>query len=685
MLTSARLILQDTQRFPGATALLVVDRNELEGQLSGWVDRVLGELQGASIAVARAGSRAELQDLLDRDFRGLIVSMIHKFEGLKKDSCSRSDVFIMIDEAHRSTGGDLGNYLTGALPNATLIGFTGTPIDKTAYGQGTFKTFGAQDAEGYLDKYTIKESIEDGTTVKLRHAMAPGALVVPVDLLEREFLALKEAEGISDVEELNRILERAVTLRAFLKADARVANVARFIAQHFRENVLPLGYKAFLVAVDREACALYKRELDKHLPPEWTVPVYTPSAADVVDRPLVAQVQLAEAAEKEARKLFLRPDKDPRIFIVTDKLLTGFDAPILYCMYLDKPMRDHVLLQAIARVNRPYEDDAGHAKPCGLIVDFVGVLKELNKALAFQDKDVSGVIEDLDVLLARFRHLMNGEAKEYLARMTGAEGNDVVLDRLLYETFLEPEARRRFAELFQEIEGLYEVLSPSAELRDYITPYNRLADLYVMLRNAYGAKEFYYGDVAKKTEKLVRENASLAQNYRITRTAEFTPEALDALRRKPGNDEGKVVNLVRAMEEAAQHDGETQPHLLSISERAAAVLDALEERQTTTDAALNELDALVAERVEAEQLRRHTGLDAETFSVYWVLRRDYPAAALELARDIAAIRARFPHASSNADEFRQLKAETYKVLMRVVNGRPMIELAERVLGLARDQ
>src|SRR5439155_20450209 len=351
-----------------------------------------------------------------------------------------------------------------------------------------------------------------------------------------------------------------------------------------------------------------------------------------------------------------------------------FDAPILYCMYLDKPMRDHVLLQAIARVNRPYEDDAGHAKPCGLIVDFVGVLKELNKALAFQDKDVSGVIEDLDVLLAHFRELMDGEAKEYLARMTGAEGNDAVLERLLYETFLEPDARRRFAELFQEMEGLYEVLSPSAELRDYITPYNRLADLYVMLRNAYGAKEFYYGDVAKKTEKLVRDNASLAQNYRITGTVEFTPEALDALRRKPGNDEGKVVNLVRAMEEAAQHDGETQPHLVSISERAAAVLEALEERRTTTDAALTALDALVAERAEAERLRRDTGLDAETFGVYWVLRRDYPAAALELARDIAAIRARFPHASSNADEFRQLKAETYKVLMRVVNGRPMIEL-----------
>jgi len=515
--------------------------------------------------------------------------------------------------------------------------------------------------------------------------MAPGKLVVPPDLLEREFLALKEAEGISDVEELNSILERAVTLRAFLKADARVTDVARFIAQHFQENVLPLGYKAFVVAVDREACALYKRELDKHLPPAWTVPIYTPSAADVVDRPLVAQLQRDEAAEKEARKLFLRPDKEPRIFIVTDKLLTGFDAPILYCMYLDKPMRDHVLLQAIARVNRPYEDDAGHAKPCGLIVDFVGVLKDLNKALAFQDKDVSGVIEDLDVLLAHFRELMDGPAKEYLARMTGAGDNDAVLDRLLYETFLEPDARRRFAQLFQEIEGLYEVLSPSAELRDYITSYNRLADLYVMLRNAYGPKEFYYGDVAKKTEKLVRENASLAKSYRITRTVEFTPEALDALRHKPGNDGGKVVNLVRALEEAAQRDGETQPHLLSISERATAVLDALEERRTTTDAALTQLDALVAERAEADRLRRDTGLDTDTFGAFWVLRRDYPAAALDLARDIASIRARFPNASSNADEFRQLKAETYKVLMRVVSGRSMIELAERVLGLSRDQ
>ena len=170
-----------------------------------------------------------------------------------------------------------------------------------------------------------------------------------------------------------------MTLKAFLKAPDRVDKVARFVAKHFRDNVEPLGYKAFLVAVDREACALYKKALDKYLPSEYTVPVYTKNAADVIERPLVAELQLGEDAEKAARKDFPKPDRMPKIFIVTDKLLTGYDAPILYAMYLDKPMRDHVLLQAVARVNRPYEDDDGVKKPCGLIIDFVGVLKELNR------------------------------------------------------------------------------------------------------------------------------------------------------------------------------------------------------------------------------------------------------------------------------------------------------------------
>src|SRR5437667_7590508 len=144
----------------------------------------------------------------------------------------------------------------GALPNATYLGFTGTPIDRTAYGKGTFKVFGTDDEKGYLDKYSIRESVADGTTVPLNYALAPNDLRVDRETLEREFLGLAELEGVSDIEELNKVLEKAVTLRNMLKNSERVEKVARFMADHFRQSIEPMGYKAFVVAVDREACAL---------------------------------------------------------------------------------------------------------------------------------------------------------------------------------------------------------------------------------------------------------------------------------------------------------------------------------------------------------------------------------------------------------------------------------------------
>ena len=678
LLTAARLILEDKARFPGATVMLIVDRNELEGQLSGWVNALLGEMQNKEIAVQHAGSKARLQELLDQDFRGLIVSMIHKFDGIRKDSCKRRDFFVLIDEAHRSTGGDLGNYLMGALPNATLIGFTGTPVDLTAYGKGTFKIFGREDDKGYLDKYSIAESIADGTTLKLRHTLAPADVTLPRDVLEKEFLSLREAEGVSDIEELNRILERAVTLRAVLKSNERVEKVARFVAQHFRENVEPLGYKAFLVAVDREACALYKRALDKYLPADVAVPVYTKNANDVVERPLVAQLQLDEAAEKNARKLFIKPDEKPQILIVTDKLLTGYDAPILYCMYLDKPMRDHVLLQAIARVNRPYEDEQGRRKPCGLIVDFIGVLRELNKALAFDSDEVSGVIEDLDLLLARFQELMRGPAQKYLGPIQG--GKDQQLEHLLYEELLDKDRRQAFVDLFKEIETLYEILSPSPELRDYLDDYQKLADLYAMLRNAYGSKTTFYEDLAHKTELLVRETAA-AYGPVAGASVEFDEQALAALKQSKGSDHAKIMNLVRALRDAAAQEGEQQAYLLAIGERAEAVLQALEDRKLSTRDALARLEELMRERLAAETERERLGFDARAYAVYLRLKEQGLREPAEQTRRLASCFARFPNHAANSEELRQLKSELYKILIIEFGRQQMVEVADALLRI----
>lgn len=666
LLTAARLVLEQQERFRSATVILVVDRTELEGQLKGWVERLLGDLQRLDIPVARAGSRDEIEQMLRADRRGLIVSMIHKFDGIAADANRRDNIFVFIDEAHRSVAKELGTYLMAAVPQATLIGFTGTPIAGTEHGTGTFKIFGAEDERGYLHKYPIAESIEDETTLPIRHSLAPSEMTVPAERLDQEFFSLAAAEGVTDIDELNRVLDGAVALKTFLTADDRVEKVAAFVAKHYQEHVLPLGYKAFLVGVNREACAKYKRALDRHLPPEWTVPVYTANAADAVTRPLVAALQLSDADEESARSAFKQAQKDPKILIVTDKLLTGFDAPVLGCMYLDKPMRNHVLLQAIARVNRPYVDAGGVQKRVGLVVDFVGVLRELKKALQFDSEDVSGVIEGLDLLLPELIQRLGAAARDYLD--SGEGPADEQLERAVYGRFLEPEARLRFFDEFKAIEEAWEVLSPAAELRPHIEAYQRLASLFATVRNAYANRAGYAGELGYKTRKLVSENARQWGLDRIVKTVTFDAQTLDEMRDEPGLDEGKVFNLVRGLTREIQEQPDSAPLLQTIKERADRVLQDLEQRQVTALAAMEQLAILARERDEALRAARASGLSARVFAVSWALRNDVAlgAAGLNpdaLARECQALLARFPNAGANPDEQRKLRAALYRPLL----------------------
>jgi type I restriction enzyme R subunit len=671
LLTAARLVLENKERFQNATVIVVVDRIELEGQLQRWVDRLLGEVQQQDIPVRRANTKAELQALLDSDFRGLIISMIHKFEEIRKDSCDRDNVYVFIDEAHRSVAKDLGTYLMAAVPKATIIGFTGTPIAKTSQGEGTFKIFGADDETGYLDKYSIRESIEDETTLPIKHTMAPSEMQVSLDLLDKEFFELAAADGVTDVEELNKVLDRAVGIRTFLTADDRIEKVAAFIAEHFRENVMPLGYKAFVVGVNREACAKYKRALDKHLPPEWSIPIYSENANDALDRPLVAELQVSDAEEDEARTLFARPDKDPKILIVTDKLLTGFDAPVLYCMYLDKPMRDHVLLQAIARVNRPYEDERGIRKRVGLVIDFVGVLRELKKALRFDSGDVSGVIEDLDVLMKDFQKRIVEAQDDYLDAGEGGSA-DERLERLVFGRFLEPEARKAFFEAFKEIEALWEILSPSPELRDHIPTYKRLSQLYAAVRNAYADKVDFASDLARKTEKLIQDTAIQEGLGRLTKTVTFDVKTLESLRQDEGPDEGKVFNLVRGLTKEMDENPDAAAVLQPLRDRAERILKDMEDRTTTGLAAMDQLAVLANEKEEALKAARESGLSVKAFGVYWALRDDegMKDAGIDpktIASEADKLLARFPNAAVNSEERRRLRAGLYPAVLKLDN------------------
>lgn len=386
----------------------------------------------------------------------------------------------------------------GALPNATYIGFTGTPIDKSKHGKGTFITFGINDEpHGYLDKYGIAESIEDGTTVPLHYTLAPNDLRVDKETLEKEFLNIVETEGISDIETLNKVLEKAVTLKNMLKNSDRVKRIAEYVANHFKEYIEPMGYKAFLVAVDREACAMYKEELNKHLPEEHSKVVYSPYYNDP---PELSKYHLSEDEEKRIRKAFRNPDEIPKILIVTEKLLTGFDAPILYCIYLDKPMRDHVLLQTIARVNRPYEDKEGRRKPSGFIFDFVGIFDKLEKALAFDSTDIEGVVQDLNVLKDTFAEKMEFAKQNYLPLIKD-KSSDKSVETLL-EYFLDEEKRQEFYQFFKELSGIYEILSPDEFLRPYLQDYETLTRMYQIVRECYEPKTSVDKELTKKNCKV---------------------------------------------------------------------------------------------------------------------------------------------------------------------------------------
>ena len=556
-----------------------------------------------------------------------------------------------------------------AVPNATIIGFTGTPIDRTAHGEGTFKIFGADDEQKYLDRYRITESITDETTLPLRHTMAPSKMMVPADQLNKEFFALAEAESVTDIDELHKVLDRAVGLRTFLTADDRIEKVAAFVAEHFKENVEPLDYKAFLVGVNREACAKYKRALDKLLPPEWTAPVYTKNAADSVDRPLVAELQLSPERETDTRLLFKKADENPKILIVTDKLLTGYDAPLLYCMYLDKPMRDHVLLQAIARVNRPHVDKNGVRKRIGLIIDFVGVLRELKKALRFDSSDVEGVIEDLDLLLQDFLGKIERAKADYLAD-EGIGGADECLERIVYGRFFDPEPRKAFFEVYKEIEALWEILSPAPELRDYIPAYRRLAHLYSAVRNAYANRVDYVVDLAHKTRFMVQESASQEGLGYSTKTVTFDVITLKALQGERGSDEAKVFNLVRGLRREVENDSEKESVLLPLKERAERILKDLEDRKTTGLAAMELLAALAREKEAAAAAMRESGLSPRAFGVHWALKddpvlKDASIPTLDMAQEVETLLDRFPNAAVNTEERKRLRAALYRPLLRL--------------------
>jgi len=653
MIVTAKKIIENPI-FKNPTVLMLIDRNELQTQL-------FGNITSAGIEqVEVAKSKADLKKLFKNDVRGLVVSMIHKFDDIPANINTRDNIFVLVDEAHRTTTGTLGNYLMGALPNATYIGFTGTPIDKTQYGKGTFLVFGKDDPpHGYLDKYGIVESIADGTTVPLHYALAPNNLLVDRETLDKEFFSLAETEGISDIEELNKVLQKAVTLKNMLKNRERITKVVQYAINHYKEHVEPLGYKAFLVGVDREACAMFKEEVDKLLPKEYSEVVYSPAHND---NEYLAKYHLSDDKEKRVRKDFRHPEKLPKILIVTEKLLTGYDAPVLYAMYLDKPMRDHVLLQTIARVNRPYEDNDGRKKPSGLIIDFVGIFDNLEKALKFDSQDIEGVVHDIDLLKRAFAEFIEKAKTEYLSIINGVS-KDKAYEAVL-EHFFDEEKRQTFYQFFKEVSEIYDIVSPDAFLRPYIDDYETLASMYNSLRENYDNKSPLNREFSKKTAKLVQENTTSGKIQPILEIYELNEHLLRKIEESKASDTEKVFNLLRTIENTIAQGMGQSPYLIAIGEKAMEIAEKFKKRQQNTLETLYELKELIEEINNARKEQSNEKMSNETFAVYITLKGCGIKSAKESAYQIEPALKTYSHIKISQEHEREIRNALYKIILK---------------------
>ena len=473
------------------TVIIVNDRIDLSGQ-------IFGTFSMADVPnLVPADTNAELIRLLKADSRKVIITKIFEFAQITEAVNYRDNIILMVDEAHRTQEGDLGAKMRMALPNAFFFGLTGTPINKLD--RNTFVTFGAaEDRSGYMSRYSFADSVSDKATLPLHFEPVPVKLHVDQAAIDEAFKNLADEADLTE-EERSKVAQR-VRMAAIMKDPERIKAVCAHIAEHFMTNVNPNGFKAQVVCFDRECCVLYKKELDKLLG-EATSTIVMDTNNDKADE----YKKWRRSREEESKVLddFRDPNNPLQIVIVTSKLLTGFDAPILQVMYLDKPMKDHTLLQAICRTNRVYGQD----KTYGLIVDYIGIFDNVAKALAFDAEAVETIITNIESVKAKVPELV----ETCISFFPGVDRRRDDWEGLVaaQDCLPDDETKDKFGAHYRVLNRVWNALSPDNCLNPYKVEYKWLSKVYDSIRPTDERGKLIWAALGPKTLQLVHENISV--------------------------------------------------------------------------------------------------------------------------------------------------------------------------------
>lgn len=643
--------LRKMQELKSPTVIVLVDRTDLDTQIT-------GTFNAADVAnVVTTESISELQTLLERDTRKIIISMIHKFRDAKPNMNERDNIIVLVDEAHRTQEGDLGRQMRAALPNAFLFGLTGTPVNKAD--KNTFWAFGApEDEGGYMSRYTFHDSIRDDATKPLHFEPRLVDVHVDKETIDKAFKEFKDEAALTD-EEADALNKKSAKMAAFLKSPERVAKIVEDIAKHFSEKVAPHGYKAMIVTPDRYACVQYKEELDKYFPTEASKVVISTSAND--DFEFKQKWGLDKSQQEKVVDDFNDANSPLKFIIVTAKLLTGFDAPILQTLYLDKSIKDHTLLQAICRTNRLFP-----GKSFGRIVDYFGVFDDAAKALEFDEKSVSQMITNLSELKEQLPEAMEKALSHFIGvdkTIQGFEGLELAQNAINSD-----DKKDAFAKDYKYLSKLWESLSPDRILDQYQAEYRWLSQVFESVRpSSDHIGKLLWFTLGAQTTKLIHENIHVGDVHQLD---EFVLDAdvIENIFNNPDPNNAKKLEKI-LVKRFKKHVG--NPKFKKLSELLEALRDKAEQGLITSIEFVKELCKLAKETLQAEKEleaeQQEKTPQAALTELFLELKTDQTPAVVErIVNDIDAIvrQVRFPGWQKTASGEREIQKSLRQALLK---------------------
>ena len=567
-------------RLGNPTVLIVVDRIDLDTQIS-------ATFNAADVPnMVGVGDRQELQRLINQDVRKVLITTIHKFGEAAGEWNARKNIIVMVDEAHRTQEGDLGRKMREALPNAFLFGLTGTPINRAD--RNTFWAFGAdEDSAGYLSRYSFQDSIRDKATLPLHFEAPTVKLKIDKAAIDEAFKQITDDMSEQDRDDLAK---RAAKMAVLVKNPERVRAVVEHIVQHYQTKVEPNGFKAQVVCFDRECCVLYKTVMDEIIGPEVSAIVMSGGQKD----PPAWSVHMRDKdAEEKLLDRFRDPADPLKFVIVTSKLLTGFDAPILQAMYLDKPMKDHNLLQAICRVNRTY----GQTKTHGLIVDYIGIFDDVAQALDFDEKAVQQVVSNIDEL----RKALPVQVQKCLAFFPNVDRSVGGYEGLMAAQQCLPNnaTRDKFAAEYSVLGTIWEALSPDPCLGAYSKDYKWLTQVYESVKPVSGNGKLLWHRLGAKTIELINENVHVEAVRDDIEALVLDADVLDSILKdvNPGKKAREVeIKLIARLK---KHAG--NPKFKELGERLENIRERHEQGLLNSLEFLKAILEVAKDTVEAEK------------------------------------------------------------------------------------